>query len=305
MKISINSKTEKEEFSIYDVHHYARVIAEKLLTRYENEDAAYDYLIKQYNSYNDYHKLQEYRYTTLSGNNPYMDFPCSDEKSNAKPYVDLVFDLVCHMSTHASGLLSSTIIYLANKHKGLEYLKLFILFSHTNSLTYNDCSFSSLICFFGEDKDYILELLLEANKAGLFKKSATVKDIILKKEIVDNTLNFIDCLKLTNGDNLDYISFSHPDYTIDNQEYLLREYYDEIIKNFDIKQIKKSILEGIKSSEFLDYTLKDLVIEFLDENDFCFFDFSINKIRQDTSGQFKITKGDIQQLKIKTQPIVI
>lgn len=305
MKFSINSKKETEEFSVYDIHHYARVIAAKLLARYKNEETAYDYLIKQYNIYNDYHKLQEYRYTTLSGNNPYMDFPCSDEKAKAKPYVDLVFDLVCHMSTYASGLLNSTIIYLANKYKELEYLKLFILLSHTNSLTYNDCSFSSLVCFFGEDKDYILELLLEANKAGLFKKSPKVTDILLKKDIVDNTLDFIDSLKLTSKDNLDYISFYHPDYTMDNQEHLLRKYYDEIIGSFDIKKIEKSILEGIKSSEFLDYTLNDFVIEFLDENEFCFFDFSINKIRQDTSGQFKITKDDIQQLKIKVQPIVI
>ena len=181
-----------------------------------------------------------------------------------------------------------------------EYLRLFLLLSYTSfCLNKDNAKFADLLVFADNDKDYVLDMLKSAYDNNLFKRSPTVKDVILKREVKDDTLDFIKKAFEDNEVGNNYISFSNPDYSIDNSDHLLKNYFNEIVT----KRHKEIMLINLSNSddlsEYISTSIGELIEEILDDEDFCYLEFAIQTVLKNKEKMHYIKKEDLFELVIK------
>lgn len=287
MKLKIN---ENFDISLNLVHHFNDVIKKELLERLGDHEEVYNYLLKKYNSLlkDLYSNPRYYKESAF----------VKDESIEEK-----IFSLICYIFHSDSFIIYSTIIEIAKKTKK-NYLSLFVVLN--DKMNYKNDAYNSLLLFSKEDRGFIYDLLVEANKEGFLKKSLRVTDLLLKKEKDINEL-----VEKKNKEVEDFLAKFK-----EEEDFIIFEEEDEWLNYFDIysRMNKTNVKKILVSNEFKKYIedteedlsideVGDLIEEYIKE-EMNIKEYICNKILKEKPENVFLSKDDIINLTIDVKNLL-
>ena len=286
MKLLITTHENTIELNLYDIEHYAKVIEIFHKNKGLNQKDIYNMLVSEYEN----NKCHDYQYIIRKYKNNYNEF------LEHNP----IFNFVSCVYSYEPNFVYKKIMEIIKVDDNYEYLRLFLLLSYTNfCLNKDNAKFADLLVFADKNKEYVLDMLTSAHDNGLFKRSPTVKDVLFKRDVKDDTLDFIKKAFEDNGEKNNYISFSNPDYSNNNSEYLLKTYFNEIVTERHKKNMLIELSNADNLKDYANTSISEIIEEILDDEDFCYLEFSIQKVLENKEKMHYIRKEDLFELIIK------